>query len=88
MMRFISHLDLVRLFQRASRRAGLPVTRTRGFSPRLKISIERALKLGFESEDEKVTFSMDHWIRPEEFMSRLNEKLPDGIRITNIIKDR
>ena len=48
-MRFISHLDLVRLFQRACRRAGLPVAVTKGFSPRLKISILKALKLGVES---------------------------------------
>ena len=52
-MRFISHLDLMRLFQRALRRVGLSVEITKGFSPHLKISIVRALKLGLESDNEE-----------------------------------
>ena len=81
--RFISHLDLVRLFQRAPRRASLPVVITQGFSPRLKISIAKALKLGMESVSEEATFHMSIPVRPEDFMRSMNEKLPDGV---NIIK--
>ena len=80
-MRFISHLDLVRLFQRASRRAGLPVTVTKGFSPRLKISITKALKLGVESGAEEAVFGFDKDIVPEEFVSRMNDKLPEGVKV-------
>ena len=80
-MRFISHLDLVRLFQRASRRAKLPVTVTKGFSPRLKISITKALKLGLESGAEEVIIGFDKDIVPEEFVSSLNDKLPEGVKI-------
>lgn len=80
-MRFISHLDLVRLLQRACRRAGLPVTITKGFSPHLKISITRALKLGLESSNEEAIIYMDSMIDPEEFKNSMNDNLPEGIRI-------
>jgi len=80
-MRFVSHLDLMRLFQRAVRRAAIPVTLTKGFSPHLKISITRALKLGVESSGEEAMFHMDRDMRPENFVDAMNAKLPEGVRI-------
>lgn len=82
-MRFISHLDLVRLFQRAARRADLPVTITKSFSPRLKISITKALRLGVESSDEEAFIYMDERIEPEEFVKSINENLPNGIKVNS-----
>ena len=82
-MKYISHLDLVRLFQRAARRAGLPVTVTRGFTPRLKISITRALKLGAESNGEDAVFSMSKTLPPETFTRAINGKLPPDVQIIN-----
>jgi len=79
--RFISHLDLVRLLQRASRRSGLPVTITKGFTPRLKISIQRALKLGLESAGEEAIFYMDNPVEPYLFIEAMNKNLPEGVRI-------
>ena len=81
-MRFISHLDLVRLFQRALRRAGLPVTITKGFSPRLKVSITKALKLGLESDHEEAVICTDEPIDMKNFMESLNKQLPEGVKIT------
>ena len=80
-MRFISHLDLMRLFQRALRRADLPVTITQGFSPHLKISINRALKLGTESLNEALTVHMSKSVQPALFIELLNKNLPKGVRI-------
>lgn len=80
-MRYISHLDLVRLFQRSCRRADLPVTVTKGYSPHLKISISKALKLGIESVSEEAVFCMDRETGAEEFIKSINEKLPDGVRV-------
>jgi radical SAM-linked protein len=80
-MRFISHLDLMRLFQRALRRAGLPVTITQGFSPHLKISINRALKLGMESASEALTVHMSKKVEPALFVELLNKNLPEGVKI-------
>ena len=81
-MRFISHLDLIRLFQRALRRACLPVTITKGFSPRLKVSIKAALKLGVESGNEEAVICMDEPVGAENFMERINRQLPEGVRVT------
>lgn len=81
-MRFISHLDLIRLFQRAFRRAGLPVMITKGFTPRLKVSIVRALKLGVESGNEEAVVCMDKPVEAKDFMERINKELPDGVRVT------
>jgi radical SAM-linked protein len=83
-MRYVSHLDLVRLFQRASRRAGLPVAMTKGYSPHLRISIQRALKLGVESPQEEAVFSMDTAVDGNEFLSGMNAKLPAGVRILKV----
>ena len=82
-MRYISHLDLMRLFMRAMRRADLPLKMTEGFSPHPKFSIKRALKLGLESENEEASVVMKEPVVPEDFKERLQKQLPEGI----IIKD-
>ena len=80
-MRFISHLDLMRLFMRAMRRAELPLKMTEGFSPHPKFSIKRALKLGLESDSEEASVVLKETILPEEFKDRLQRQLPEGIEI-------
>lgn len=80
-MKFISHLDLMRLFQRAIRRAAVPVTMTKGFNPHPRISIKRALKLGIESENEEAIFYLDDSVEPNELKESLNRELPEGIKI-------
>jgi len=82
-MRFISHLDLMRLFMRAMRRADLPLKLSEGFSPRPKLSIRRALKLGLESEHEEASIVLREPISAEDFTRRLQQQLPEGIRIQN-----
>ena len=80
-MKFISHLDLMRLFMRALRRADLPVKLTEGFSPHPKLSIKRALKLGLESDNEEAAIVLKELVQPEEFKLRLQQQLPQGIEI-------
>jgi radical SAM-linked protein len=80
-MKYISHLDLMRLFMRAFRRAALPVKITQGFSPHIKFSIKRALKLGLESGNEEATVILKQPLNPEEFKIRINQQLPQGITI-------
>lgn len=80
-MRFISHLDLMRLFTRAMRRAGIPVKITEGFNPHPKLSIKRALKLGLESEGEEADIYLKEPVTIEDFKNRLNKQLPEGITI-------
>lgn len=80
-MRFISHLDLMRLFARAARRAELPLFISCGFNPRPKIRIKRALKLGIESNKEEAEIVLNQKMSADEFCRRLNEQLPEGIKV-------
>jgi len=84
LMRYISHLDLMRLFTRAFRRADLPIKMTEGFSPHPKLSLKRALKLGVESENEEASIVLKEEIGREDFTSRLQKQLPEGIVIKNV----
>lgn len=82
--RFISHLDLMRLFQRAFKRAGLPLTHTQGFNPRPSVSIALPLSLGAESHCELLDFDLESPVAPEEICDRLNAALIDGIRVREV----
>jgi radical SAM-linked protein len=84
-MRYISHLDLMRLFMRALRRADLPLKMTEGFSPHPKLSIKRALKLGLESDHEEATVSLREFVAAQDFKEKLQEQLPQGIQIKDIL---
>ncbi len=79
---YISHLDLMRLFQRAFKRAGLPLTHTQGFNPRPSVSIALPMSVGVKSSCELLDFQLDGEDVPcDEIMKRLNETLVDGVRI-------
>ena len=85
---FISHLDLMRLFQRAFKRAGLPLTHTQGYSPRPSVSIALPLSVGIRSECELLDFDLTEYTVPyEQMVERLNAVLVDGVRIREIYPD-
>ena len=79
-MIFISHLDLQRLLQRAFRRAKINLSYSEGFNPHPKMSYGNALALGVESQGEYVDIEIEDDITVEEFLKRINEELPDGIK--------
>jgi radical SAM-linked protein len=82
---YISHLDLMRVFQRAFKRAGLPLTHTQGFSPRPSVSIALPMSVGLESCCELLDFDLDgEQIPGEEIMARLNEALIEGVRVRSV----
>ena len=83
-MVYISHLDLMTLFRRAIRRADLPFVLSAGFTPRVKISMPKALKLGKSSKSEEMQFRLTENIDPPELTELLNNELPDGIKIIEI----
>ena len=82
-MVYISHLDLMRLMQRACRRARLPTIVSKGFHPHLKLALKRALKLGVESVNEEASIYLSEHVDPELLATKLNESLPEGVRILN-----
>ncbi len=79
-MRFISHLDLVRLFKRAIRRAGIKVAYSNGYNPHELINVVQPLSLGYESSGEY--FEIDTLIPYEEnyILDSLNSSMPEGIK--------
>ena len=82
---YISHLDLMRVFQRSFKRAGLPLTHTKGFNPRPSVSIALPLSLGVESICELLDFDLEGETIPcEEIKERLNACLTDGVRILEV----
>ena len=80
---WISHLDLMRLFQRAFKRAGLPLTHTQGYNPRPSVSIALPLSVGVESKCELLEYELEGEEKPshKEIVTRLNAALTQGIRV-------
>ena len=82
---WMSHLDLMRLFQRAFKRAGLPLTHTQGFNPRPSVSIALPLSVGVESNCELLDFTLDGQnVSYDEILQRLNSTLVEGVRIVEV----
>lgn len=82
---WISHLDLMRLFQRAFKRAGLHLKHTQGFNPRPSVSIALPLSVGVESECELLEFELDCQELPcDEIKARLNPALTAGITVSEV----
>lgn len=79
---WMSHLDLMRLFQRAFKRAGLPLKHTQGFSPRPLVSIALPLSVGVESHCEILDFELDGLtLAHEQIQEKLNHTLIPGVQI-------
>lgn len=78
-MRFISHLDVQRLFKRALRRAGIELVYSQGYNPHPKINIVQPLSLGFESKSDYFEISTTKKQDIPSMIFNLNEALPDGI---------
>lgn len=77
---WMSHLDLMRLFQRAFKRADLPLKHTQGYNPRPSVSIALPLSVGVESVCELLDFDLDGVSVPcDEITERLNRSLVDGV---------
>lgn len=71
----------MRFFERALRRAQIPVSMTKGFNPRPKLSFPMALQLGIEGLNEIMELELDEWIKPTDVQNRLEKQLPNGISI-------
>ncbi len=79
--KYYGHLELVNIFLRALKRAGIPVKFSQGFHPKPKVSFDNPLALGLESENEKMTLTVPSHIDPESVIGGLNSNLPEGLRI-------
>ncbi|MDO4452962.1 MAG: TIGR03936 family radical SAM-associated protein [Eubacteriales bacterium] len=80
-MKFIGHLDIMRYFQKAIRRADLDIVYTEGFSPHMVMSFASPLGVGLTSDGEYFDIEIHGTISSEEAVNRLNHVMVDGIKI-------
>jgi radical SAM-linked protein len=81
-IKFISHLDHMRVLERAVRRAGLPIAHSQGYNPRMLISYKtRALKVGEASSSCEAELTFENFVKPEILKKELNQVLPAGLKV-------
>ena len=83
-VKFVSHLDLIRVFDRAMRRAELPMGYSQGFNPHPLMTFAHPLGVGVASCGELMEMTLARQVDPEIFKLRLNEAMPVGFKITHI----
>jgi radical SAM-linked protein len=81
-IRWISHRDTARAFERAFRIEALPLAFTQGFAPRPKVSFGLALSTGYESDEEFLDVSFQEPVELDALPARLNAVLPPGVEVT------
>jgi radical SAM-linked protein len=86
-MRFASHLDVARAFERGVRRAGLPIAYSAGFTPHPKISYAGGAPTGVASEAEYLSLALTSRIEADVAREQLNAALPDGIDVIVATED-
>jgi radical SAM-linked protein len=83
-IKFISHLDIMRLWQRALQRARIPLAYTEGFNPHPRLSLAAPLAVGVTSQGELMDVFCHKWVSPHFFSNALSQQLPAGIEILQV----
>jgi radical SAM-linked protein len=83
-LRYTGHLDLHKLWERAARRAELPLAYSQGFHPQPKMNMAAALPLGFSSRCEVIDMRLERDIPLDDLPTRLNETLPSGLQVMGV----
>lgn len=84
LMRYTSHLDLHRAWERTVRRAGLPLAYSHGFNPRPKMNLASALPLGFTSDCELIDIFLESKLPIEDIKTALCSVQPPGLEIVDV----
>ena len=85
-MKFIGHLDIMRYFQKAIRRAEIPIAFTSGYSPHMIMSFANPLGVGLTSDGEYFDIELTESINSKEAVRRLNEQMVDGMEIVSFVQ--
>lgn len=85
-VRYISHLDFVRMFHRAVRRSGLLMSFSQGFNPHPIMTVAMPLSVGVTADGELMKIGFEEEYTGAEIMEALNRALPDGFRIVAAAK--
>ena len=83
-LKYVSHLDLMRVWERVCKRAGLPLATSHGFSPRPKIALAAPLAVGATSEAELLDLLLTARVDLTETMTHLSGELTPGLRILEL----
>jgi radical SAM-linked protein len=83
-LKFISHLDIIRLWERALRRAHIALAYSEGFSPHPRISLAAPLSVGVTSDVELMDVVLAGQVSPHWFTSAVNQRLPPGILVLEV----
>ena len=86
-MRFASHRDVARVFERGVRRAGLPIAYSAGFTPHPRISYAGGAPTGVASEAEYLSIALTSRQAAAQVRQRLNATLPDGIDVIDVMDE-
>ena len=84
-VKYISHLDLLRTFHRAVRRAGIPIKYSQGFNPHPLMSFGMPLPVATTSECEYLEMDLTEKIPPQDILEQLNIVLPQGLGVRNVV---
>ena len=84
-MKFIGHLDIMRFFQKAMRRAGIPIAFTGGFSPHMIMSFANPLGVGVTSDAEYFDIELTEDVDMHACVERLNSVMVEGMEIVNMV---
>lgn len=84
-IKFIGHLDLLRIVQRFMRKAKIPMAYSQGYNPHPLISFAQPLGLGFTSDGEYLDMTLKEEMTPEELQKAFNEAAPDGIEAIKVV---
>ena len=85
-VKYIGHLDVLALFDRATRRAGIPMAFSEGFNPRPKLSFAHPLAVGIESNCEYMEMELTREVNLSVVKEKLNAILPEGVEIIEVVK--
>jgi len=85
-LKYISHLDLMRLWHRALRRAGIPLAYSQGFSPQPRLSLAAPLALGITSDSELMDIYLERRVSPHFLIKTVSEQLPPGIEVKEVVE--
>lgn len=83
-VKYISHLDLMRLWERALRRAGVPLLYSKGYNPRPKISLAAPLAVGITGQGEIMDVFLERPLAPLDFATAVKRQLPAGITLVEV----
>ena len=83
--RFIGHLDMIKAFHRAARRAGIRLRYSQGFHPTPRMSFATAQPLGLESLCEEMEWDLENGMDRDRLPESVNGQLPEGLRVTHVV---